>query len=73
MRTITSASTFHTDKKTFSTTNRHLENFLFMHRIRFIFHDKTEDGMTRWTYLVDEKFDKTLTEYKELYPKGFAS
>ena len=56
----------------FSTTNRHLENFLFMHRIRFISHGKTEDGMTKWTYLVDEKFEEVLREYKELYPRGFA-
>lgn len=66
-------NTFHSPMETFSTTNRNLENFLFMHRIRFIFHDKTEDGMTRWTYLVDDKFKKTLNEYKELYPRGFAS
>lgn len=58
---------------TFSTTNRHLENFLFMHRVRFIFHDKTDDGMTRWTYIDDDKFRKTLNEYKELYPGSFAS
>lgn len=58
---------------TFSTTNRHLENFLFMHRIRFISFDKTEDGMTRWTYLADHRFEKILDEYKQLYPKGFAS
>lgn len=57
----------------FTTTNRHLENFLFMHRIRFISHGKTEDGMTQWSYLADEKFQEVLSEYKQLYPKGFVS
>ena len=58
---------------TFYTTNRHLENFLFMHRIRFQSQQKNEDGTNQWAYLVDEKFQEILDEYKKLYPKGFAS
>lgn len=61
----------HESSPIFATTNRHLENFLFMHRIRFSSQEKTEDGVTKWSYFADDAFNRVLTEYKQLYPKGF--
>lgn len=51
----------------FKTTNRHLEQFLFMHKIRFVSQSKTEDGMNCWSYLVNKQFLEVLKEYKDIH------
>ena len=53
--------------KTFETTNRKLENFLYVHRISFIKQRKTEDGLNCWEYVVTDEFKRVIEEYKELY------
>lgn len=57
----------------FATTNRHLENFLHMHKIRFIDQRKTDDGLNQWIYIVTPAFNAVMAEYKEIYSGSFAS
>lgn len=57
----------------YTTSNRELENFLYLHRVRFLYHNKTDDGLTCWTYLVNARFNEVLAEYKSIYPERFAS
>lgn len=57
----------------YTTSNRELENFLYLHRVRFLYQNKSEDGLTCWTYLVNDRFNEVLEEYKSIYPERFAS
>lgn len=57
----------------FSTTNRHLEQFLYMHRIHFHIWNKSEDGCTTWHYHVTDELTEILNEYRDLYPHKFVS
>lgn len=50
----------------FSTTNRNLENFLHMHKVRFVSQQKTEDQLTQWTYVVTPRFLEVFNEYRSL-------
>ena len=61
-----------TNIQVFRTSNRHLEGFLFMHKVRFIRQERTPDGCTCWIYIRNEKFEKVFEEYKELYPNHFS-
>lgn len=61
------------NSNTFSTTNRRLEQFLFIHKIHFLYHRKNEDGMTSWTYAVNDEFTEVLQEYKRIYQNNRAS
>lgn len=58
---------------TFTTTNKHLENFLHLHKVHFIRQTKAEDGMPTWIYSITPRFKEVFDEYKLLYPRGFVS
>ena len=64
----TTDTTASTKVKTFITTNKFLENFLYFHKVRFIRQGWNEDGMTYWEYNVSPRFLEVLEEYKQLYP-----
>lgn len=49
------------------TTNRKLENFLYLHKVDFISQHKTDDGLTAWVYERTPEFERALDEYKLLY------
>lgn len=51
---------------TFETTNRKLENFLYMHDVLFTSYRKGEDGMTVWTYTKNDELMRIVNEYKEI-------
>ena len=53
----------------YATTNKHLENFLYMHKIRFAVCRKTEDCQTEWLYKITPDFQRVFEEYRELYCK----
>ena len=57
--------------ETFKTTNSHLENFLFFHKIRFIRQERTADGTMQWYYRRDQRFIEVYDEYRQLYPERF--
>ena len=57
----------------FTTTNRHLEGFLFMHKVRFARQERLKDGSVCWIYIRDQKFKEAFEEYKELYPDRFTA
>ena len=57
----------------FQTTNRHLENFLFMHRINFHTWFKNESGDTVWIYRITDELTNAINEYRALYPRRFVS
>lgn len=50
----------------FSTTNRNLENFMHMHKVRFISQQKTPDALTEWSYIVTPRFVEVFDEYRAL-------
>ena len=54
--------------KTFITTNKFLENFLYFHKVRFSRQGWNDDGMTCWEYNVTPRFLEVLEEYRQLYP-----
>ncbi len=49
--------------KTFTTTNRELENFFFMHNIRFLRFWKGDDLLTVWEYEDTPYLREVLAEY----------
>ena len=49
----------------FKTTNRRLEQYLFMNSIPYIQIDKAEDGMTRWSYERTPDLNECLILYKK--------
>lgn len=51
----------------FTTTNRKLEQFLYMHKIMFARFSKSEDGMTVWEYERTPELEAVVAEYKKLY------
>lgn len=59
-------TTSNANMKLFETTNRNLENFLYMHKITFSDQKKMEDGTTCWIYRRTEKFERVFREYMEL-------
>lgn len=54
-------------KTVFSTTDRHLENFLYYHRIRFSAQEKGADGLNEWYYVKTNDLRKCIAEYNQLY------
>ena len=54
------------NKTPFETTSRKLEQFFFMHDIRFISFYKNQDGMTVWSYLLDGEGMRVLEEYRRI-------
>ena len=53
-------------KQMFETTNRHLEQFFFVHDIRFDRWYRGRDGYTVWVYALDEEGLRVLEEYREI-------
>lgn len=51
----------------FQTTNRKLENFLYLHKIHHVGQMKNEDGMNVWLYSVTPRFTEVLNEFKSIY------
>ena len=51
---------------TFRTANPKLEQFLFVHDIRFISFEKNSDGLTEWTYPLSEELEQVVAEYREI-------
>lgn len=52
--------------RTFSTRNRRLENFLFVHGIRFASWYKDEDYMTVWEYVYTPEVARVVAEWDEI-------
>lgn len=50
----------------FETTSRKLEQFFFAHDIRHLSFYKNKDGMTVWTYLLDEEGKRVLEEWRRI-------
>lgn len=48
----------------FETTNRKLENFLYMHGIFAEKMSKSEDGLTVWGYRRTDYFEEIFNEFK---------
>ena len=48
----------------FSTTNRELENFFYVHDIKFVRHYKGDDLRTVWEYNDTPYLREILAEYK---------
>lgn len=55
------------NKKYFTTTNRKLENFLYLHKIHHVGQYKNDDSMNAWVYLVTPRFKEVLEEYYSIY------
>ncbi len=53
-------------KTPFETYNRKLEQFFFMHGIRFQSWYRDRDGMTVWKYALDEFGMRVLEEWREI-------
>ena len=51
---------------TFKTANQKLEQFLFVHDIRFISFEKNSDGLTEWTYDISAELERVVAEYREI-------
>jgi len=51
----------------FETTDRFLERFLYLHKIRFIRQSKLQDGKTKWTYIVNDALQRAMDEYGCIY------
>lgn len=54
------------DATIFETTSRKLEQFLFMHDIRYISWRKDDDGMTVWCYTITPETMRVVEEYREI-------
>lgn len=52
---------------TFETTNRKLEQFLYLHKIVACGQHKSEDAMNVWEYQRTPELERVVAEYKELY------
>ena len=61
------------EKRTFTTNNRLLEQFLWMHKITFINQFKMDDGMNAWVYLRTPKFEYAYSEYVRLKNEPFTA
>ena len=60
----------HTMNKTpFETTFRKLEQFFFVHDIHHNGFYKNMDGLTVWTYLLDEEGLRVLEEWRRIVEK----
>lgn len=53
-------------KTPFETTSRKLEQFFYIHDIRFISFYKNQDGYTIWTYLLDDEGRHVLEEWRRI-------
>ena len=51
---------------TFETTNRKLEQFLFVHDIHFEHHYKNDDMMTTWVYRKTSELIRVVREFREI-------
>lgn len=52
----------------FVTMNPKLEQFLYMHKIRFISQRKREeDLLTEWTYLMTPRLKEVIAEFREIW------
>lgn len=54
------------DTNTFTTANRKIEQFLFVHDILFSSQRTNEDGLNEWTYTVTPELQRVLAEYREI-------
>ena len=50
---------------TFRTTNRTIEQFLYLHGIQHVSQGKDEYGMTYWDYPNNEEVQHVVGEYRE--------
>lgn len=59
--------------KTFTTSNRALEQYLFMHRIRHQSWHRDENGLTVWTYNTTKLLIETINNFlqMEVYGTGW--
>lgn len=57
----------------FTTTNRKLENFLYLHKIYHVGQHKSEDGMTTWVYLSTPRFKEVLDEFRSIHQPSIGS
>lgn len=49
---------------TFTTRNRKLEQFLYLHGIDYVSWDKDDDGMTVWTYKRTPEVEHIAEEFR---------
>lgn len=52
--------------ETYTTANVKIEQFLFVHDIRFISQRVNDDGLTEWTYARTPELARVLAEYREI-------
>lgn len=50
----------------YETTNRRLEQYLFMNGISYVGIRKNDDGMTVWQYEQDEWFERVISLWRAL-------
>lgn len=53
-------------KTPFETTSRKLEQFFFLHDIRFTSWYRDRDGLTVWKYTLDDEGWRVLEEYRRI-------
>lgn len=53
-------------KNLFTTKNRKLEQFLFVHGIRFLAWNKDLDDMTEWLYEPTEELYRVVNEWRDI-------
>lgn len=58
--------------KTFETSARPLEQFLFIHDIFFREWKKSVDGMTVWVYDVTPELERVVKEYRDIVARRSA-
>lgn len=65
--------TFNHTMSTFTTSNRALEQYLFMHRIRHKTWHRDENGLTVWTYNTTKLLVETINNFlqMEVYGTGW--
>jgi len=55
------------NRRYFTTTNRKLENFMYLHRINHVGQFKNDDGMNAWVYIVTPRFREILEEFYSIH------
>lgn len=55
--------------ETFVTANVKLEQFLFIHDIKFISFHKNDDMMTEWVYAKTPELEETVEEFRRIWSK----
>lgn len=49
-----------------TTCNMKLEQFLFVHDIKFVSWRKNDDGLTEWTYTDTAELQRVVAEFREI-------